>query len=97
LPPFVHGVAVVNLNDNELIVASMEMKARVATERVAEVQQIAVKYQYKLITCDIGDDTSWNECIEKKHSIQVLLQLWVMHLQNAFDIVALPGTSTSSN
>jgi len=32
----------------------------------------------------------------KEHSTQVILQLWVMKLQNSFYIVALPGTSTSS-
>jgi hypothetical protein len=34
--------------------------------------------------------------MEKEHSMQVLLQLWVMRLQTAFYIVALPGTSSSS-
>jgi hypothetical protein len=32
----------------------------------------------------------------EEHSLQVLLQLWVMRLQTAFYIVALPGTSSSS-
>jgi hypothetical protein len=34
--------------------------------------------------------------MEKEHSMQVLLQLWVMKLQTVFYIVALPGTSSSS-
>jgi hypothetical protein len=68
------GIAVVTFNGRELIVASVEVKTRVATERVTEAQQIAVKYQDKLITCDIGDDT-WKYCVEKEHSMQVLLQL----------------------
>jgi len=77
-----------------LIVASMEVKTRVAAEQVDEAQQIAAKYQHKLITCEIGDDV-WNECVEKEHSTQVILQLWVMKLQNAFYIMGLPGISTS--
>jgi hypothetical protein len=59
------GVAVVKFDDNELIAASVEVKTRVAAERADEAQQIAAKYQYKLITLDIGDDT-WNKCIEKE-------------------------------
>jgi hypothetical protein len=88
------GVAVVTLNWRELIVASVGIKTRVAIERVTKAQKIAIKYQHKLITCDIGDDT-WNECVEKEHSMQLLLQLWVMRLQTAFYIVALLGTSSS--
>jgi hypothetical protein len=89
------GAAVVKFNDDQLIVASVEVKTRVAVERAEEAKKIASKYQYKLITCDIGDDT-WNECVEREHSTQVILQLWVMKLQTAFYIVTLPGTSTSS-
>jgi hypothetical protein len=54
--------------------SKLNYETRVATERVSEAQQIAVKYQDKLITCDIGDDT-WKYCVEKEHSMQVLLQL----------------------
>jgi hypothetical protein len=89
------GIAAVMLNGSDLIVASIEIKTRVATEKIAEAQEIADKYQNKLIQCDIGDDT-WTECVEKEHSLQVLLQLWVTHLQTAFYIVALPGTSNAS-
>jgi Holliday junction resolvase-like predicted endonuclease len=44
------GVAVVKFNNDQLIVASVEVKTRVATERAEEAKQIAAKYQYKLIT-----------------------------------------------
>ena len=77
------GVAVVTFNGRELIVTSVEIKTRVAIERVTKEKQIAVKYQHKLITCDIGDDT-WNECVKKEHSMLVLLQLSGMRLQTAF-------------
>jgi hypothetical protein len=91
----INGVAVFTLNGNDIIVVSVEIKTRVAMERVDKAQQIATNYQHKLIACDIGDET-WKECVEKEHSMQVLLQLWVMKLQTAFYIAALLGTSTLS-
>ncbi len=57
------GVAVVKFNDDQLIVASVE-----ATEQAKEAKQIAAKYKYKLITCDIGEET-WNKC-------KMLFTLW---------------------
>jgi hypothetical protein len=36
------------------------------------------------------------KCVKLEHSSQVLLQLWVTHLQTAFYIIALPGTSNAS-
>jgi phage tail sheath protein FI len=89
------GVAVVGFMPEENIVASIEIKTRVSTEQIQQAEEIAAKYQHKLIVCDIGDET-WKECIEEEHSTQVLLQLWVMRLQLAFYIVATPGSSTSN-
>jgi hypothetical protein len=40
------SVAVVTFIGNELIVASVDITTRVATERVAKAQQIAIKYQH---------------------------------------------------
>jgi hypothetical protein len=54
------GVAVVTLNSTDIIFTSVEIKNRVATERVTKAQQISIKYQHKLITCDIGDET-WKD------------------------------------
>jgi hypothetical protein len=76
-----NGVAVVTLNGNERIVRSIEIKIRVATERVAEAQQISAKYRHKLIACDISDKT-WKEGVKQEHSLQVMLRLWVMRLQH---------------
>jgi hypothetical protein len=74
------GVAVVGFTPEENIVASIEIKTRVSTERIQQPEEIAAKYQHKLIVCEIGDET-WEECVDSEHSTQVLLQLWVMRLQ----------------
>ena len=89
------GVAVVGFMPEENVVASIEIKTRVSMERIQQAEEIAAKYQHKLIVCEIGDET-WEECVESEHSTQVLLQLWVMRLQRAFYIVATPGSSTSN-
>jgi len=89
------GVVVVGFVPKENVVASIEIKTRVSTERTQQAEEIAAKYQHKLIVCEIGDET-WKECIEEEHSTQVLLQLWVMSFQLAFYIVATPGSSTSN-
>jgi hypothetical protein len=68
-------VVVVGFQDDKNVVASIEIKTRVAVERIQHAEEIAAKYHHKLIVCDIGDDT-WKECIEEEHSTQVLLQLW---------------------
>jgi hypothetical protein len=89
------GVAVVGFQDDENIVASIEIKTRVASERIKHMEPVAAKYQHMLIVCEIGDDT-WNECVEAEHSTQVLLQPWVIRLQTAFYIVVTTGTTTTS-
>jgi hypothetical protein len=90
------GVAVLGFDqDDENIVAFIEIKTRVAVKRIQHAEELAAKYQHKLIVSDIGDDT-WKESVEEEHSAQVLLQLWVMQLQTEFYIVATLGSSTSS-
>jgi hypothetical protein len=73
------GVAVVGFMPEENVVASIEIKTRVSTEQIQQAEEIAAKYQHKLIVCEIGDET-WKKCIEEEHLTQVLLQLWVMRL-----------------
>jgi hypothetical protein len=86
-------VVVVGFQDDKNVVASIEIKTRVAVERIQHAEEIAAKYHHKLIVCDIGDDT-WKECIEEEHSTQVLLQLWgaaVIQLARlpTFDVIAM--------
>jgi hypothetical protein len=61
---------VVDFKDHKNIVASIEIKTRVSSERTWHAEKI----QHKLISCEIGDDITWNECIEE-HSTQFILQL----------------------
>ena len=58
------GVAVVGFQEDENVVASIEIKTRVSLEQIQQAEEIAAKYQPKLIVCEIGDKT-WKECIEK--------------------------------
>jgi hypothetical protein len=71
------GVAVVGFQDDENIVASIDIKTRVAVERIQHAEELAAKYQHKLIVCDTRYDI-WKECIEEENSTQVLMQLWAM-------------------
>jgi hypothetical protein len=89
------GVAVVGFQEDENVVASIEIKTRVSLEQIQQAEEIAAKYHHKLIVCDIRDET-WKECIEEVHSTQMLLQLWVLRLQLAFYIFATPGSSNSN-
>jgi len=57
-------VAVVGFEPDENVVASTEIKTRVSIEKIQQAEEIAAKYQPKLIVCEIGDKT-WKECIEK--------------------------------
>jgi hypothetical protein len=88
-------VAVVGFQEDENVVASIEIKTRVSLEQIQQAEEIAAKYHHKLIVCDIRDET-WKECIEEVHSTQMLLQLWVLRLQLAFYIFATPGSSNSN-
>jgi len=73
------GVAVVGFMPEENVVAPIEIKTRVSTKQIQQAEEIAAKYQHKLIVSEIGDET-WKKCIEEEHLTQVLLQLWVMRL-----------------
>ncbi len=68
------------------------MKTRVVKEKIAAAQDIARKYNYKRIGCKIGDEV-WEECVEKEHSMQVMVQVSVLRVFLCCYIVAQPGTT----
>jgi len=62
------------------VVASIEIKTRVSTEWIQQAEEIAAKYQHKLIVCEIGDET-WKECVEEEHFTLLLHQAAVLPME----------------
>ena len=86
------AIATIDSAEDYTDIATVEVKTRVAKEKIAAAQDIARKYNYKRIDCNIGDEV-WDECIEKEHSMQVMVQVSVLRVFLSCYIVAQPGTS----
>jgi hypothetical protein len=62
-------LAVITVGDSHHA-ACIAVTAHVSLERIAAAEQIAAKYNQKMIVCCVGDKT-WTECVEEDHATQV--------------------------
>jgi hypothetical protein len=76
-------------------VAAVEVKTRVSLERIPIAENIAEKYQHKLIFCTVGHDV-WSKVVEKDHSILIMSQLSVLKINYCVYLVGLAGTRGAS-
>jgi hypothetical protein len=79
------AIAVIDVGDGPVI-ATVEVKTRVSSDRIKDVYEIAEKYRKankttghdnKIIFCDISDDT-FLECIPRDHATQLMVQVSVV-------------------
>ena len=68
-------------------VLTVEVKTRVALDKIAMAESIARKYNHELIGCDYGDE-KWNECIEADHANQMMVQMAVLRINYCLYVVA---------
>jgi hypothetical protein len=56
------------------VLATVEVKTRVAPEHIAEAETIAPHWNDKLIICNIGTDDA-KAVMDKEHLTQVMIQM----------------------
>jgi hypothetical protein len=97
------AIAVIDVGDGS-VTATVEVKTRVASDRINEVYEIAEKYRKahkttghdnKIIFCDVSDEICL-ECIPKDHAMQLMVQLTVVSpARMSCYIVAAAGVRNS--
>ncbi len=85
------AVAIIQTTEDFAGIVPVEVKTRVAPDRILEAERIAQDYNCKLIFCGVGDEV-WKECVEPEHSTQVMMQMLVLRVTHGIYIVARPGT-----
>ena len=73
----------------------MEVKTRVAPDKILEAERIAEKYNHKIISCGVGDEV-WKECVEPEDSTQVMMQMIVLRVSHCLYIVARAGSKEAN-
>jgi len=86
------AIAVLSDEFGDKHVLTVEVKTRVALDKIAMAESIARKYNHELIGCDYGDD-KWNECIEADHANQMMVQMAVLGINYCLYVVARPGST----
>jgi hypothetical protein len=71
------AISIIQVAEDSAYIAPVEVKTRVAPDRILEAERIAQEYNHKVISCDVGDEV-WNQCVEPEHSTQVLMQMIVL-------------------
>ncbi len=77
------------------MLATVEVKTRVAPERIAEAETIAPHWNDKLIICNIGTDDA-EAVMDKEHLTQVMIQMATCNLHWGVYIVGQAGFSNTT-
>jgi hypothetical protein len=85
------AISIIQVSEDSAYIAPVEVKTRVAPDKILEAEMIAQKYNHKIISCGVGDEV-WKECVEPEHSTQVMMQMIVLRVSHVLYIVARAGS-----
>jgi hypothetical protein len=88
------AIAIVRSPEGQKVLATIELKTRVSPEHVAEAEQIAARWNHKMIVCILGTNNK-KDIMVKEHATQVMIQMATCNLNWAVYIVGQPGTSNT--
>jgi hypothetical protein len=85
------AIAILSFPEEDMeILAVVEIKTRVSHQKIAAAERVLARYNSTWIEAEIGDDV-WNECIEKDHQYQLLVQMVVTNSAYCCYVVGKAG------
>jgi hypothetical protein len=88
------AIAIIKNPNGNKVLAPVEVKTRVSTQRIAEAEKNAAKYNNKVIICGLHCNNV-DEVMNNDHATQIMIQMSTTSLQYAVYLAATPGTSNT--